>query len=328
MTEKISFLYPRLLYMDFLRAIAMLYIVAVHHLDDYAGNIYHNKLDDITIYAFLGLLMFISGYLLSLNFPINNKIDLWNFIRKRFLRIYPLYVLALFLFMLCSLASFKSVLLNISLLNVLLDKSVLTLWFVSILCVFYIIYPIIIYKYSVLKTVIISISLYSVFILLKEIFGLLDERLLLYFPLFLLGIVSSKHNLIERHIHNQFFVVCSVLIFIISIFLYFEAPKFNNIFLILLMMSAVPFLVLVGKLVSSVVNKKFYTNIAYASFCMYLFHRVIFHLITNIYSPSNNIYIVIYLTLFAVPVIYVTSFYLQKYYDRITKRVRNNAQKF
>ena len=316
---------PRLLYMDFLRAIAILYIVAVRHLDDYAGNIYHNKLDDVTTYSFLGLFMFISGYLLSLNAPINNKSDLWNFIRRRFLRIYPLYVLALFLFMLCSLMSFKSVLLHTALLNVLLDKPVITLWFVSIICVFYIIYPIIVYKYSVPKTVIISISLCSVFILLKEQFGLLDENLILFFPLFILGIVSSKHKLIDRFIPNKNFVICSVLVFIISSFLYFEAPEFNQVFLILLMMSAVPFLILIGKLVSPIVNKRVYVNIAYASFCMYLFHRVIFYLITHIYSPSNNIYMVIYLTLIAVPIIYVTSFYLQKYYDRITRRIRANA---
>jgi peptidoglycan/LPS O-acetylase OafA/YrhL len=316
---------PRLLYMDFLRAIAILYIVVVHHLDDYAGNIYQSKLDDILRALCLGLFMFISGYLLSLNAPIHNKGDLWDFMRRRFLRIYPLYVLALFLFMLCSIMSFKSVLLHMALLNVLLNKSVITLWFVSIICIFYIIYPIIVYKYSVPKTVIIFVSLCSVFILLKETLGLLDETLILYFPLFILGIVSLKHKLIDRFIHNRIFVICSILVFIVSTYLYFEAPKFHQIFEILLMMSAVPFLILIGKLVSPIVNKRVYVNIAYASFCMYLFHRVIYYLITHIYSPSNNIYMVIYLTLIAVPIVYVTSFYLQKYYDRITRRIRANA---
>jgi len=316
--------HPRLLYMDFLRAIAILYVVAVHHLDDYAGNIYHNKVDIIAIYSFLGLFMFISGYLLSLNTPVNNKSDLWVFFRRRFLRIYPLYILALLLFASCSFISLKGVLIHIFLLNVLLGQSVFTLWFVSILCVLYIIYPIIVYKYSVAKTAIITALFYGVLALLKEGFGLVDERLLLYFPLFLLGVVSLKHNLIERYAHNRVFIAGSALVFAVSIFLYFKAPRFNQVFLVILMMSAVPLLVPLGKLASSIVKKSFYVNIAYASFCMYLFHRVIFYVITNIYSPSDNIRTAIYLTLLAVPVIYVVSFYLQKYYDQARRKLESS----
>jgi len=311
----------RLPYIDLLRAAAILYIVAVHHLDDYAGNIYYIKYNLIT-YLVLGLFMFISGCLLAQNNPINNRGDLRGFFYRRFLRIYPLYVLALFLFMLCSLVSFKDVLLNISLLNVVFDKSVLTLWFVSILCVFYIIYPLVVYRYSAMKTAMIAVSLCGLFVLLKDRFGLLDERLLRYFPLFLLGIVFEKHRLIERYIYNRAFVGGSALVLIASISLYIEAPRFNQVFLILLMVSAIPLLMAIGKSASTIVNKKLYVNIAYASFCMYLLHRVIFHLATSIYSSGSNIHMVVYLTLLAVPVIYITSFYLQKYYDRIrTKRV-------
>jgi hypothetical protein len=84
---------------------------------------------------------------------------------------------------------------------------------------------------------------------------------------------------------------------------------------------AAPLLIVMGKLVSPIVNKTLYLNIAYASYCMYLFHRVIFHLVTNIYSPGNDIYMLIFLILVAVPIIYVTSFYLQKYYDRLIIRI-------
>jgi peptidoglycan/LPS O-acetylase OafA/YrhL len=89
---------PRILHLDFLRGFAILYIVGVHHLDDYAGNVYHSQWDVAATKAFLGMFVFISGYLLSMNNPINGKGDLLNFAFKRFLRIYPLYALSLILF--------------------------------------------------------------------------------------------------------------------------------------------------------------------------------------------------------------------------------------
>ena len=147
MADIISPSRSRVFYMDFLRGLAILYIVGVHHLDDYAGSFYHNKLDDILTYSFLGMFVFISGYLLSINNPIRNRNDLRDFIVKRFLRIYPLYVIALLLFMFCSIMSFKSVILHMFLLNVVLDRSVITLWFVSMFCFLYFLYPILAYKY-------------------------------------------------------------------------------------------------------------------------------------------------------------------------------------
>lgn len=87
--------------------------------------------------------------------------------------------------------------------------------------------------------------------------------------------------------------------------------------MVMLMMSAIPILVLLGKLAVPIIKRFFYKGVAYASFCMYLFHRVIFYGITNIYTPSDNIHTVVYLTLLAVPVIYVASFYTQKGYDRL-----------
>jgi peptidoglycan/LPS O-acetylase OafA/YrhL len=318
MTEKISPAHPRLLHMDFLRGIAILYIVAVRHLDDYAGNFYHNKIDDVITESLLGLFMFISGYLLSMNSPINNRGDLFRFISNRFLRIYPLYVLAVFLFMLCSLMSFKSLLLHMSLLNILLNNDVITLWFVSIICIFYISYPIIAYRYSALKTVIIFILFCIFIVLINRIFGLFDKRLLKYYPIFILGIVSLKHDLIERFFYNRIIVIWSILVFSISSYLYFRPLILNQMFSILIMASAIPSLLLIGKSFSTIMNKSVYIKIAYASFCMYLFHRVIFTLMTQIYCPNNNFYIVIYLTILGVPIIFATSFYLQKYYDQLT----------
>ncbi len=63
-----------------------------------------------------------------------------------------------------------------------------------------------------------------------------------------------------------------------------------------------------------------YQKLAYVSFCMYLFHRVIFRLLLNLYSPDSNYARVVYLTGLGLPLIFTISFYFQKYYDRLTMR--------
>lgn len=190
MTDSTLNLENRIPYMDILRGIAIFYIVAFHHLDDYSGHIYHNRLDDIITYAFLGVFIFISGYLLSISNPITNTKNLLDYALKRFLRIYPLYLLSLFLYLSCSLISFKSFLTHIFFMNVFLDNSVMTLWFVSIIFIFYFIYPVIIYQYNFFKTLIISVLFFVIVVFFKKLFGLFDKRLLIYFPFFLFGIIS------------------------------------------------------------------------------------------------------------------------------------------
>lgn len=318
---------PRLHYMDFLRAIAILYVLAIHHLDDYAGNFYHNNVDIVVIYSFLGLFIFISGYLLTLKSPIHNKSDLWGFIKQRFLRIWPLYVVAVILFTACSLMPAKDVLPHVFLLNVLLDNSAITLWFVSVLCVLYIFYPLIVYRYSFGRTLFIALWFHVIFGALREFVGIIDERIFLYFPLFLFGIICARHNLLERYFHNRTVIIVSVAVFACSVFLYFGLPPnrfFRQTFLIMIMISAIPLLVLLGKWFVSVVKRPFYAGLAYASFCMYLFHRVVFYGITNIYIPGDTTHILIYLTLLAIPIIYFSSFYIQKGYDRLRPVIFRN----
>jgi peptidoglycan/LPS O-acetylase OafA/YrhL len=323
MPETPSPVRPRILKLDFLRGFAILYIVGVHHLDDYAGNIYHSQLELITTKALLGMFVFISGYLLSMNNPINNRDDVFNFTFKRFLRIYPLYVMALFLFMFCSLMTFESLLLHLTFFNVVTNKSGMTLWFVTVICVFYLFYPILTYKYSLLKTTVVFIVFYMITVPLNRMFGWFEIRMLVYFPLFVLGVVSREHNLIEKYIHKNnkiaYILLCLPLFFVFSRWLY-KIDENHAVILTLFMISALPVLLFIGEAFSSILKESIYKKLAYASFCMYLFHRVIFFLMLNIYHPADIYAKVAYLTVLGLPLIFGSSFYFQKHYDRLTAR--------
>jgi peptidoglycan/LPS O-acetylase OafA/YrhL len=323
MPETSSIVRPRILKLDFLRGFAILYIVGVHHLDDYAGNIYHSQLELITTKAFLGMFVFISGYLLSMNNPINNRDDVLNFTFKRFLRIYPLYALALLLFMFCSLMSFESMLLHMAFLNVLVNKSGMTLWFVTIICIFYLFYPILVYRYSLLKTTAVFLVFCLIVVPLNRMFGLFDIRLPIYFPLFLLGVESHKHDLIEKYLHISqvlsLLLICMPACFLFPS-LFYKINENNAFILILFMISTLPILLFLGEIFCNLLKESVYQKLAYASFCMYLFHRVIFRVMLNYYSPDTNFAKVVYLTGIGMPLIFMTSFYFQRYYDRVTAR--------
>src|SRR5512133_2664475 len=88
---------------DFLRALAIIMIIPAH-----LSNFLFSTYSKLMLYAFdpyfanmgLGLFIFMSGYLLYYNnHSINSLENVFDFYKKRLLRIYPLYWAALAVFL-------------------------------------------------------------------------------------------------------------------------------------------------------------------------------------------------------------------------------------
>jgi peptidoglycan/LPS O-acetylase OafA/YrhL len=60
---------------DFLRALAISYIVIIRHMDDYASNSFGGIVNTILTYIFLGIFVYLSGYLLTSKYSVLNNID-------------------------------------------------------------------------------------------------------------------------------------------------------------------------------------------------------------------------------------------------------------
>ncbi len=313
----------RIAYLDFLRGVSILYIIAVRHLDDYAGQFYNSLLDDALTYSFLGTFVFISGYLLSINNEIKNTDDIIKFLRKRFIRIYPLYFLALLLFSAISLLSFRRLIQHVFLINMVSGSSVRTLWFVSMIFVFYLLYPVIMYRYSIIKSFAILAAITATIMLGRLWYDLFDYRMIVYLPLFLMGIAAHKNQLIKRF-KEVYVLMLSAAVFSFSIYLYDNIGDKTPI-LISLMMSSVPICLAIGKVVSKIIEERFYAPIAYASFCIYLFHRVFYQVLVSVYKPSEPVYILLYLSLIGVPLVITASFHIQKHYDMLVARKESKS---
>ncbi len=317
--------------MDFLRATAIIYIIGIHHLKGY--NSFKLKWPDLVIdcdrlitLVFLGFLVYLSGYFLSKANPVlKTWQDIGLFYKKRFLRIYPLYIFALLLFFACSFLGFKSLFIHTFLLNIVTGKSVFTLWFISVICFFYLLFPALNYKYNIYRIILFTFLIFLSLTFLNIQFSIIERRIVLYLPIFVYGIITARsqtfYNLTQNNKMLLFSLItscCFAYMFTIS-----QTKLARYSFQILLMFSSIsPLLVFGGKIAEKIKYKNIIINLSYASFCMYLIQDVVLNLLLKAYTPIGDILIACYIVFVGVPVIYFASIIIQSVYDSILIKIR------
>lgn len=217
----------RIIAFDFLRALAIVMIIPAH-----LSNFLSTSYGKLALYAAdpyfanmgLGLFIFMSGYLLYYN---NNAIhsfqNVLSFYRKRLLRIFPLYwaAIAVFTFVFFIFApkinsgfvfpnaehvfSFCNVIVHILGLQIFLAPAyaspMLTLYFIGLIIVFYMIYPLMIMLSKNSKQLVFYSSLIFIgFLLISRTFNIIDPRFFMFFPTFVFGILTCKESLFEESI--------------------------------------------------------------------------------------------------------------------------------
>ena len=210
---------------DFLRALAIIMIIPAH-----LSNYLFSTDSKLALYAFdpyfanmgLGLFIFMSGYLIYYNnHSINSLENVFDFYKKRLLRIYPLYWAALAVFIMVffifaprlnsgfvfpnseNVFSFYNVLVHLLGLQILLAPAyatpMLTLYFVGLIVIFYAIYPfIIMYSKSTKSLLISSFIVYSGFFLISKTFNIIDHRFFMFFLVFMFGILTCRESMFEK----------------------------------------------------------------------------------------------------------------------------------
>jgi len=206
---------------DFLRALAIIMIIPAH-LSSYLFSTYGK----LVLYAFdpyfanmgLSLFIFMSGYLLYYNnHSINSLQNVFDFYKKRLLRIYPLYWAALATFVLVfyvfaprlnsgfvfpnseNVFGFYNVLIHALGLQILLAPAyaspMLTLYFIGLIVIFYAIYPLILmYSKTTKRILLSSFIVYLGFFLISKTFSIIDHRFFMFFLIFIFGILTCKES--------------------------------------------------------------------------------------------------------------------------------------
>jgi len=300
--------------LDILRALAIVLIVVGHLTGFLEQGILTKVLSFVEIpMLFLGLALFfsVSGFSLYLNNKVmKNYHDVVRFYKKRLVRIYPLYWIAVAVILIeyqqLSFTQSAVSLTPAQALITLIGAQVLLaprfgaepmLWFIGAILILYLLYPLIIYYLDSNKKLFFTLSLiYIAFLSIRVLFNIIDTRFFIYYWVFIGGILACKYcryaELLTKP-QRRLILVCGgfvlVLIFLVQVaafaVIYNKNLLLNNVvhlpaelwlncgalFAILL---TVP-LFLTVQLHTKQVGRKVYSFaflLSFSSFCIYLFH--------------------------------------------------------
>ncbi len=301
---------------DALRVIPVFYVIAIVHAGQYSA-VLRDAIDNHFpawgyIVGAMATMFFISGYLLAMRAKIHAWSDAARFYQKRLVRILPLYALALVTFQPASSWYIKPLAL-LGLNNFVPGigengsaRNLLTLWFVSVLIVFYYVFPLII-RFKTSKSRILFCIGVELLLAAGVYFFKWETRMIYYFPFFALGVVASIFS--EKTIFLASLVLGGV----------YGVIRLSGVIdnIEILLRPARTFVVVAFSCSLSFASclRKPLEVLAYSSFCAYLFHRQVFGLLKLMQLPDGCLRIcVIYFVL--VPLSIVVGWCVQYCYDK------------
>lgn len=267
---------------DIVRALCIIEIVCFWHLKEYLDiSMVPHKLiwfcGNITG-TILGTFTFMSAFFLKRK-KMESLRDVKTFYLNRLKRFWLLYFIAsLLLYVASSFAgqpwysSFSNFILSLLGLSIFFSPLPSTLWYMVMLMFFYIITPPILYVKTQMKRLRFIVCILFAFILLNHL-GWLDERVLYYFPMYVLGLIIPDRFINNTIKSNYKIAILSCVIYIICLYL----VNNNLVRTLLLCFVGVPIVIYISTLLAkSNIIKSFSTYISYSSLNMYLFHRHIY----------------------------------------------------
>lgn len=316
--------------LDTLRAGAILYIVGFWHLFDYVepANLHKTAATELFTYGVLGLFCFISGYLLAKHKLLCFQ-DVLRFYQRRLLKIYPMYAIALTAFLTIGLIELDTFFRTILATNMIWLASLPTLWFVALILTLYAITPLYLIRYSLLKTILLTILLYGLMLsIITTNAPLIDYRFPLLLPAFAFGISAGRHPQIRHWLTHPIVVIAAFACFWLTVSpfyqnfdLSFDARVLWFLRIDLAIFACIPLLWAVGQALSSRVPPRLLYFLSYSSFATYLLHRIVFRLGLMAYQPHTLYSSLFYLMGIVLPLTIAVSYLFQKLYDRAVAHI-------
>lgn len=296
---------------DIVRSLCVLEIVGFWHMLDYINcnnTIIRDYGNGLTC-SVLACFTFISGFFLGKK-EINAKSFYWSRLTRFFI---PLLLTSLILSIggwFKSIGQFISTLTGIS---CFFPPQPKTLWYFSMIIIFYALTPILLYN-AINKTsrVLLRGLLPLFFFICMLHLQHLDERVLIYYPFYLIGIVTKQKNL--KYINN--YAAIFILILWIMIIMY----DLNNNIIMTFVLSALGIYLLftISKNIELLFPKanKIFSILSYASMFAYLFHREVYLVFEIIFIKFLHFKS---LPIMVVPImllsLFIAAYYGQKLYD-------------
>ncbi len=317
----------RILYWDVCRALCAFWIVGVWHLLNYTSVSIRNAATLAVTDGILGTFIFISGYFMG-SHKISTRSDVFQFIKNRLIRFFPLFVISCSLFYFAPsimngyvISSFKQYILTLTGLSCIITPAPSTLWFMSMLFLFYILTPWILLSRGGGRLAT-SVVIYFIMICLDLLIGI-DSRVLLWFPMYILGIFVRDFTAHQSQQQNHPIVGIACLLLFIGIVVstgemqisglmseWAEIlTEFSHSFCFVIIM------VEVCKVLSQYkILQKILLPVSCCSMTAYLFHREIYGLLYKIFGKFN-----VFEAVFSVGLVFALSYIIQRGYDYLAK---------
>lgn len=312
----------RNLAIDIARTLCIVEIVGWCHIGYYIGI--ESSITPLLTGGALSTFYFLSGYFLG-----KKDIKPLAFYKKRFIRFWPLY------FVSCSamyigggsIESFQQLLYAVTGVSVFILPQPLTLWFMAVLMVFYLITPLLI-SISPFNTknrwipILVKGIVFELILVCISLIHPIDIRAIVYFPFYLFGMLLSFDKF-DYFFKNSFKIII-VDIVAVLILVHFHLNDFFYGFVSNLLV-AIGILALSHLLKKQVeISKRaitFFNWLSYSSLCTYLFHRHIYKLFQICLADDNGT-----VPLIAAPFMVVSAFFIsgiiQRIYDKITCKIK------
>lgn len=324
---------------DVARAACVMYVI-FSHLYGYVYNVKsacvipaHAILGD----ACLGLFTFCSGYLLGskYKFGVKSGVNVWEFYKKRILRIFPLFVLSAVVLWLIGFNGTRQTLNGLLCISPFVTPRPRTLWYIPVILLCYAVTPFI--SRDTLKSRIRnSLIVYALLLGVSRLIPTTDIRLLFNVFMYLVGVVSS--SCFDWRMNFRYGKLMKILIILIFIFLVCIGQMNDNFHLKLYRKIAGGVGVFAWLFVFEYISNLFFDSvngikdgwkgrigqlivfISYASMACYMFHRLFFWAGEMLWNPSDHWLKWLYMVGLVFPML-VVSYYIQKWYDRLVKNL-------
>ena len=327
---------------DVARATCMIYVIFVH-LYDYVYDVkVGTAFVDIPALATigdacLGLFTFSSGYLLGSKYKFGKQSDVnvGSFYKKRILRIIPLFVLSAVVLWLIDINGMRQTLNGLLCISPFVTPRPKTLWYIPVILLCYAVTPII--SRDTLKSRIRNcLIVYTLLLGVNRLIPTTDIRLLFNVFFYMVGVISSTS--FDWKMNFQYGKLIKILVILFFLVLVYIG-QMNDIFHLQLFRKPVGGIgVFAWLFLCEYVSNIFFVSvndmkdrwkglvcqlisyISYASMACYMFHRLFFWMGEQVWNPSET-WAWLYMGGLVFPVMLVLSYYIQKGYDTMIKKI-------
>lgn len=298
---------------DLLKGLSVLYIVGYWHLLGYT-TVFRNYTRPpaaLVTVAVLGLFVFISGFLVG-----EKREGAWPFYRKRLVRIFPPYLAAIVLYLVMNLSSPLILAKTAALVTMFSIPAPPTLWFIATIIYYYVATPLLRSSSDrALRYVVVCACLAAPVYVYGRITGMLDLRMIMYFPAFAAGVFLGR----DRGRLRRWPLTLLGILALLSVALCFrDLPAIEE------SLYGAPLALFVPLLVFAGVTRRHawkphhaISVLSHASYFMYLFHRPVFAAMCRLFLPASPGAQLIFLWGLCLPLLILICWHAQSAYDRL-----------